>query len=138
MKWYGWIGWALFVISTICDGYWFITEYKEQISMKDKEDATKIINMLQNEHEGMVIKDIQVGGIFPVTGFMKELALMKNPNAKLNKIKSVFYEVESKNELHHYVTLFEVKYSFLDEKVGEKILTCKNDFFIYENNSLNE
>lgn len=133
MKWYYWIGWVLFTLSCVCDGYWFITKYHDPISMEDKQDSEKIFSMIKEEHEGAKINDIQVGGFFPVTGFMKELVLLKDSNTDLNKIKSVFYEVETDSTLNYYVTLFVVENSLLNENVGDKILTCKTDFFSYIN-----
>jgi hypothetical protein len=132
MKWYYWIGWVLFALSCVCDGYWLITEYHDPVSMRDKQDSVKIVNMIQEEHKGAEINDIQVSGFFPLTGFLRELALTKNENVALDKVKSVFYEVETDSTLNHYVTLFEVKNSFLNEEVGDKVFTCETDFFEYE------
>ena len=44
MKWYHWLGWGLFILSCISDGYWFLTKYHESISMDDEKDAIKIIS----------------------------------------------------------------------------------------------
>ena len=129
MKWYHWIGWVLFILSCVSDGYWFLTKYHEPISMDDEKDAIKITYMLQEEHKDDVIKDIRIGGNFPVTGLFKDLVLMKKPNANLNKVKSVFYEVETDTTLYHYVTLFEITDGFLEENVGDKLLTGRNYFF---------
>jgi hypothetical protein len=129
MKWYHWLGWGLFILSCISDGYWFLTKYQKPISMDDEKDAIKITYMLQEEHKDAIIKDIRIGGIFPVTGLFKDLILMKKPNANLNKVSSIFYEVETDTTLYHYVTLFEITDGCLEEKVGEKLLTGRNYFF---------
>lgn len=132
MKWYHWLGWGLFIISCFSDGYWFLTKYHKPISMDDEKDAVKITYMLQEEHKDAIIKDIRIGGNFPVSNLCKELILMKKPNANLNQVKSVFYEVETDTTLYHYVTLFEIEYNLLNETVGQKLLSSRNYFFGFE------
>lgn len=129
MKWYHWIGWCLFILSCISDGYWFYTNYKKPITMEDEVDVVKITYMLQEEHKDAIIKDMRIGGDFSVTGLFKELIIMRKPDVNLNKVKSVFYEVETDTTLYHYVTLFEITDGFLEENVGDKLLTGRNYFF---------
>lgn len=129
MKYLSWLGWFLFLISCACEGYFFIVDYKKPISMEEERDAVKIIYMLEKEHPNTNIKNINLGGNFPVTGLFQKLIEMEHPNANLNNVKSVFYEVETDTSLYHYVTLFEVNYNLFQEEVGEKLLTGQNHFF---------
>jgi hypothetical protein len=129
MKWYHWLGWLVFALSCIFDGYFFLTKYKKPISLSDEKDAVKISYMLQEEHGDAYIKDIRIGGNFPVTGLFEDLISLRYPNANLKQVKSIFYVVETDTTLTHYVTLFEIHDGFLEELVGKKLLTGKNYFF---------
>lgn len=129
MKWYFWIGWFLFLISSMFDGHYFLTKYKKEISLDNEQDAIKIYYFLREEHKDANIMNVRLGGNFPVTGLFKDLIETRHPNADINSVKSVFYEVETDTTLYHYVTLFEIKNSFMKEEIGEKLLTGRNYFF---------
>lgn len=129
MKWYHWLGWAFFIISCLCEGYFFLVDYKKPISLDDEEDAAKIMFCLQEEHGDAVIKDIRLGGNFPITGLFKELIERNHPSSDINHVKGVYYEVETDTTLYHYVTLFEIENDLLNENIGKKLLTGRNYFF---------
>jgi hypothetical protein len=129
MKYLPWLGWVLFLISCVCEGYFFIVDYKKPITMKNEVDSVKISYMIEKEHENKNIKEIRLGGDFPVTGLLEDVIKLKSPDANLDKVKSVFYAVETDTTLEHYVTLFEVEYDLFNEKVGKKLITCRNYFF---------
>ena len=129
MKWYHWLGWIILLLSTIFDGYYFMVTYKKEISLKNEADSCKIMYMVQKEHNDAVIKNMRLGGNFPVTGLFKELIKKHHPNSDINNVKSVFYEVETDTTLYHYVTLFEIENNFMREDVGNKLLTGRNYFF---------
>lgn len=129
MKWYYWIGWILFILSCIGDGYFFIVDYKKPISLDNEADAAKIMYVLQEEHDGCVIKDIHLGGNFPITGLFKDLIEYHHPNSNIESVKSVSYVVETDTTTYHYVSLFEVEHNLFKEQVGKKLLTGRNYFF---------
>lgn len=129
MKWYHWLGWIILLLSSIFDGYYFMVTYKKEISLENEADSCKITYMVQKEHGDATIKNMRLGGNFPVTGFFKELIEKNHPNSNINNVKSVFYEVETDTTLYHYVTLFEIEYDFMRENVGNKLLTGRNYFF---------
>lgn len=128
MKWYHWIGWGLFLLSCIFEGYFFMVSYKKPISMESEIDSVKITHFLQEEHNNSIVKNIRIGGKFPVTGLFKDLVLLKKPDVNIENIKSVFYEVETDTSTYHYVTLFDVEHKFMREEVGEILLTGRNYF----------
>lgn len=129
MKYLPWLGWMLFLISCVCEGYFFIVDYKKPITMKNEIDSVKISYMIEKEHENKNIKEIRLGGDFPVTGLLEDVIKLESPDANLDKVKSVFYAVETDTTLEHYVTLFEVEHDLFNEKVGKKLITCRNYFF---------
>lgn len=129
MKWYHWLGWILLLLSSVFDGYYFVVTYKKEISLENETDSCKIMYMVQDEHKDAIIKNIRLGGNFPVTGLFKELIEEHHPNSNINNVKSVFYEVETDTTLYHYVTLFEIENNFMREDIGNKLLTGRNYFF---------
>ena len=60
MKYFRWLGWFLFIISCVCEGYFFLVDYKKPISMGNQVDATKITYILEKEHPNKKIKNIHI------------------------------------------------------------------------------
>ena len=94
-----------------------MVSYKKPISMESEIDSIKITHFLQEEHNNSIVKNIRIGGKFPVTGLFKDLVLLKKPDVNIENIKSVFYEVETDTSTYHYVTLFDVEHKFMREEV---------------------
>lgn len=126
---YNKIGWLLFVITFMFGLISWLFFYKTPISLDDEGDVAKIMYFLQEEHGDANVKDVRLGGKFPITGLFKDLIEMKYPQTPIEHAKSVSYVVETDTTLYHYVTLFEIKQGLTSEEIGRKLITGRNYFF---------
>lgn len=102
----------------------FLIVYKAPISMNDVKDKTDIVNMIQNQHPGSEILNIELMDetiLYPETfdSIYVKSTRITNEDDVFWYTRTVDYDVVNDKDTVNYRTIFEIKEKFLHNEVNQ-------------------